>query len=74
MGGDPAAGPYQVVMVYRLADPDSDARMEGNAQALNPEGEDMFSRTLQAQSDIPVFNTFVLSWLQVQFVASDGSG
>ena len=49
-------------------------RLVFRAQAMNPEGEDMFSRTLRSQSDIPVFNAFVLSWLQVQFVASDGSG
>lgn len=74
MGGDPADGPFNMVMFFRLADPDSDRRTEWTALSMNPGGEGMFSRTLMSQTDIPDFNMFVLSWLQVQFVAEDGQG
>jgi len=74
MAGDPADGPFNMVMFFRLADPDSDMRTDWTALSMNPAGEGMFSRTLMSQTDIPDFNMFVLSWLQVQFVAEDGQG
>ena len=74
MGGDPAAGPYDVLMLFRLAEVDGPGRTAWSALAMNPGGEGAFSRTIDSESDIPGFNTYILAWLQLQFIASDPQG
>ncbi|MEX0788308.1 MAG: hypothetical protein WD040_05865, partial [Anaerolineales bacterium] len=49
-------------------------RTEWSAMAMNPTGDDMFTETLDSESDIPGFNMWISSWLQVQFVAEDAQG
>lgn len=74
MGGDPEVGPYDALMFFRLAEMNGPGRTEWSAMAMNPTGDDMFTETLDSQSDIPGFNMWVSSWLQVQFVAEDAQG
>jgi hypothetical protein len=66
--------PTDVVMFFRLAEMDGPGRTEWAALAMNPIGEDVFRRTLNSETDIPGYDTYVHSWLQVQFVANRPGG
>lgn len=71
MAADPRI--TSVALFFRLADTDSSDRTEWTALAMNPQGGGEYSRTLMS-SGIPGYDSLGEAYLQVQLVASDGTG
>lgn len=69
---DPEAD--SVVVFFRLADQNSSDKTEWTAIAMNPHGESNFTITLSIEDDVPLYWSYLQSYLQLQFVASSQGG
>lgn len=69
---DPEA--YSVVVFFRLADQSSSNKTEWTAMAMSPQGDGNFTITLTVESDVPLYWSYLQSFLQLQFVATSQSG
>ena len=69
---DPGSPP-SVVLFFRLAEVDGPGRTDWNAEAMNPMGGGLYRRSLTG-SAIPGSGDYPASFLQVQFVATNGQG
>jgi len=65
---------YSVVLFYRLKGVDSGETTDWTNVPMTPLGGGYFNRTLQSETDIPGFNRFLSSTLQVQIVATKQDG
>ena len=65
---------YSVVLFYRLKGTDNGETTAWTNVPMTPMGGGYFSRTLLSESDIPGFNRFLSSTLQVQIVATKQDG
>jgi len=65
---------YSVVLFHRLKDINSGETTGWTNVPMTPMGGGYFKRTLQSESDIPGFNRFLRSYLQVQIVATKQNG
>ncbi len=61
---------YSVVLFHRLKGTDSGETTPWTNVPMTPLGGGYFNRTLQSETDIPEFNRFLSSTLQVQIVAT----
>jgi hypothetical protein len=71
MFSDPEA--YSVVIFYRLRDQSSQGTTEWSSAAMSSLGDGYFRYMLSIES-MPEFDSFLASFLQVQFVATDAGG
>lgn len=65
---------YSVVVFFRLRDQSSQATTDWISAAMSPLGDGNFRFSLSVEGDIPGFASFLQSFLQVQFVATDQDG
>jgi hypothetical protein len=69
---DPEA--YSVVVFLRLADQNSSDQTEWTAMAMTPGGDGRFAITLSVEGDVPLYWSYLQSFLQLQFVATSQDG
>jgi hypothetical protein len=65
---------YSVVLFYRLKSVDTGETTDWSNVPMAPLGGGYFGRTLHSELDIPDFNRFLRSFLQVQIVATRQNG
>ena len=59
---DPEA--YSVVVFFRLADQSSSNKTEWTAMAMSPQGDGNFTITLTVESDVPLYWSYLQSFLE----------